>query len=435
MLSSLKKLIPLDFPLRIWYHQMTGYFAALVFGFPARKMIVIGVTGTNGKTTVTHLITQLLSNVHRNVGMASTVGFQIGETYIQNTTHKTTMGRFSLQKMLAGMRDKKCETLVLECSSHALSQGRLNGIPFSTGVFTNLSREHLDYHRTMERYFKEKEKLFKKISNQKKSKKRVIVTNIDDEYGARLLKHDADITIGISLNADNESTETMDVITAKDIKNTPNGLQFTLCYHGQNIPIESPLLGDYNVYNLLLASGVAIAHGVSLDVVKLNLNSFKGILGRLEKVGKTSTDATVYIDYAVTPDSFEVLFRALRPLTIGDLIAVFGACGDRDSGKRPDLGTIAANLCDKVVVTTEEPYTEDPESIIDMIWEGVKETNKELNKNAFRITDREEAIKFALTHAGQGDVIVITGMGDQTSMTVGNKHVHWSDREIIKKYL
>ncbi len=442
MLSRIKKLIPLDFPLRIWFHKFTGYLAALYYGFPARNMNVIGVTGTNGKTTVVHLIAQILTNVNKKVGMASTVGFQIDEKYIQNKTHKTTLGRFQLQKLLSRMKKQGCDVLVLECSSHALSQGRLNGIPFTTAVFTNLTREHLDYHRTMERYFNEKKKLFMKVSsnkasilNSKKGKNRILVVNTDDEYGQRLLSVSSDIVVGASTNDSRISSDAVDMITASDIQVSDNGISFVLNYNGQKIPIDSSLIGDYNVMNLLLASGVAIAHGVSLDVLRLNLNTFAGIPGRLEKVGKTSSQAEVYIDYAVTPDSFELLFESLRKLTTGDLIAVFGSCGDRDAGKRPNLGKIAAEMCDRIIVTNEEPYTEDPEHIIDQIFEGVHQTSKEENKDVFRISDREEAIKFALEHTKKGDIVVVTGIGDQTSMTIGTEHIPWSDREVIQKYL
>ena len=438
MFLKLKKQIPADFFLRIWFHRITGYLAVLRYGFPARKMNVIGVTGTNGKTTVTHLIAQILSNVNKNVGMASTVGFQIGDKYIQNKTHKTTLGRFQLQKLLSQMKKAKCDTLVLEASSHALSQGRLAGIPFSTAVFTNLSREHLDYHRTMERYFNEKKKLFMRVSSSGQGAKRgnrTFVVNIDDEYGNKLLSLDSDKYIGTSVDASKISSEKIDMITADDVNISDKGISFVLQYNGQKIPIQSSLAGEYNVMNFLLAAGVAIAHGVSLDVLRLNLNSFNGIPGRLEKVGKTSTQADVYIDYAVTPDSFELLFSSLRKMTDEKLIAVFGSCGDRDAGKRPELGRIASEMCDKVIITNEEPYTEDPEQIIDQIMEGAQKTSKQINKDIFRIPDREKAIKFALGQADKGDIVVVTGMGDQTSMTIGDKHIPWSDREVIQKYL
>lgn len=436
MLSKIKRLIPPDFFLRLWYHQLTGWLAALRYGFPGKKMTIIGVTGTNGKSTVTQLLTDILVSTNRKVGMASTVNFRIGDKTWQNETHKTTLGRFQLQSLLRKMYKQGVEIVVLEVSSHALSQGRLNGITFDTAVFTNLSREHLDYHRTMDRYFNEKKKLFSRVSNRKKgSVPRTIVTNMDDEYGKRLIDIPVDQMFGITLDKSAESTMKYDVLSARSVNETAEGITFSLQYHGQAMEIHSHVHGVFNVYNLLTVAATAIAHGVSLDVIKYNLNSFDGVPGRLEKVGKTSRGATVFIDYAVTPDSFKVLFDAVRTVTAGRIIAVFGACGDRDKGKRPMLGEVAGNMCDLVIVTNEEPYHEDPTSIIDMIWEGVRKTTHKENITAFRIPEREDAITFAIERAEEGDTIVVSGMGDQTSMMIGDRMVPWSDREIITKYL
>jgi UDP-N-acetylmuramyl-tripeptide synthetase len=371
------------------------------------------------------------------IGMASTVGFRIGDKTWQNETHKTTLGRFYLHKLLRDMHREGVDIVVLEVSSHALAQGRVNGITFDTAIFTNLSREHLDYHRTMERYFNEKKKLFERVSGRRNHAgiPRTIIANLDDTHGKQLFSLPADQKYGITLDEETESTFDVDIIRATNIVESTDGLSFSVKFHGQEFQVKSALTGMFNVYNLLTVAAAGLAHGVALDIIRYNLNSFKGIPGRMEKIGKTSRGALVFIDYAVTPDSFEILYSSARTFTEGRVIAVFGACGDRDKGKRPLMGETAALMCDIVIVTNEEPYFEDPEEIIDMIWEGVAKSDKEENIHAFRISDREEAIRFALSLAEKDDTIIISGMGDQTSMVVKDKKLPWSDRDTIKKYL
>lgn len=402
-------------------------------------MIIIGVTGTNGKTTSVNMVTHILKSSNKKVGMASTVNFQINDKSWTNETHKTTLGRFRLQKLLREMVSQNCEYAVLEVSSHALSQGRLIGIPFDVACFLNLSREHLDYHKTMEQYRLEKGKLFKALTSHKpktikgREIPRISIINLDEEAASYFLSFPADEYCGFTVNEENiRKDERTEIVYGKNIKTSPTFITFDLIHNNFKIPLKINLLGKFNAENALAASTVCLALGISPEIIKLSLEQFENVPGRLEDLN-LGQDFKVLIDYAVTPASFEKVFNELKEVTEGNLISVFGACGDRDKGKRPNLGQIAGKLTDKVIITNEEPYTEKPEDIIDAIGKGVEQTNKEEGRNFWKILDRREAIQFAVNEAKPGDTVVITGMGDQTSMMIGNKMVPWSDREEAKK--
>lgn len=420
MLTFFRKLIPIDHPLRTLYHRIWGLFAAVKYGFPGKKIPYIGVTGTDGKTTTVFLIAQLLSLTGKKVGMTSTVGFRIGDQYWTNKSHKTSMGRFGLQSLLARFVREKCDIAVVECSSHGLYQGRLSGIDFSTAVVTNLSREHLDYHRTMEKY-KEAKGLLCKIVEKSKLTRSLVVCN-DFAEAPYFLSFSAENKITYGETKDS----TLRLLSAKPL---PKGQELTFLYEGSEYVSQTSLEGHFNALNILAALGVLLAQGASVETLIALIPALQSVPGRMEEVTNDSQPYRFFIDYAVTPEALHSLYSTLKPLG-KRLVAILGACGDRDQGKRPEMGAIAAKLCDYVYLTDEEPYTEDPQSIVTMIESGVKTVPNARYEVQY---DRASAIQKAVANAQGGDVIVISGMGDQTSRVVGNSKQSWSDREEVKK--
>lgn len=433
MFTQIKKLIPHHFPLRILYHKCSAIVAALRYGFPAHGMNVIGVTGTDGKTTTSFLVTQLLLLSGKKVGMTTTVGFQILDTYTPNLTHKTTLGRFGLQQMLRKMKDLAVTDVVVEVSSHALDQYRVWGIPFSTGIFTNLSREHLDYHGTMERYFFAKKRLFDMVAGKKEEGNFII--NARDTYAQRLLSTPFVRKILFTqggLPKDLTPEQDWIVFDARNVTSTTFGQSFDLHVGGKVYPSEIGLVGDFNVDNVLAAMAAVFAEGVAVETIIPLLAKLNAVPGRMEEVKSIQGKGRIFIDYAVTPEALTKCYENLRSICKGNLIAVLGACGDRDQGKRPQMGDIATDLCDTVVFTDEESYSEDPREIIRMLVSGVKEHNRD---NYEVVEDRREAIERAISILKKDDVLVITGMGDQRSRIVNEVMEPWSDREVVGELL
>jgi len=465
MLSSL---LPHTHPLRLAYHKMWGIASAVRYGFPSKKMKIIGVTGTDGKTTTVSLIAQLLTLAGKRVGMASTVAFQINEKKWTNESHKTTLGRFGLQKLLRQMADAGCEYAVVEVSSHALMQSRVWGIDFDTVVWTNLSREHLDYHGTMEEYMRAKGKLFENCLKNVKAKKTLGVIYGEcppytDYY--RSFSLDKVIVYGTG----DILEKTMPLLEREELLWFSNlseheSLTFDLFSQGKKYPGEIHLVGSCNVQNALAAIAVVKEEGIALSDIVTFLPQLQSVPGRMEKV-QMGQDFTVIIDYAVTPDALKKCYGMLGSLTKGKLLAVLGACGDRDQGKRAEMGEIAATMCDYLILTDEEPYSEDPKEIIAMLEVGVhsaeqkdlstrhseqsEESVQDMSLTQATIgsepknisyevlLSRRDAIKKALSQAKTGDTVVITGMGDQTSRIIDGKGTResWSDREVVREEL
>ena len=428
MLQTLRKLIRNDSPLRLGYHALMGWSAALLYGFPARKMTCIGITGTDGKTTTTFLTTDLLRGEGIAVGMASTVGICIRDTYMPNKTHKTTMGRLGLQRLLRDMVKAGCTHAVLEVSSHGLMQSRLAGIPFSVAVITNLSREHLDYHRTMENYKRAKGKLFQIMSKQQKGS-RTAVIGADFAEAPYYASFPADTQMFFGFEG-GKARSMGNFLTATMKKVHEGGQDFRIQTQDQEFATSTTLAGDFNVLNILAALGAAQSV-VPLERLVAHIPTLQGVPGRMEEI-RAQDGRRVFIDYAVTPEALTKLYSTLRTMTTGKVIAVLGACGDRDKGKRPEMGAIASKLCDMLFITDEEPYTEDPSSIMAMLEQGAKQTEK---GNYTVIPARGEAIREACALAKPGDIVVVSGMGDQTSRVVGETMIPWSDREEIRKVL
>ncbi|MDP3992915.1 MAG: UDP-N-acetylmuramoyl-L-alanyl-D-glutamate--2,6-diaminopimelate ligase [bacterium] len=427
-----------------FYHLARGVVAATLYGFPGRKLRVIGITGTNGKTTTAHLIASVLQSGGRKVGMCTTVDFQIGEKVIENNLKMTTVSPFLLQKLLSQMVRAGCQDAVIEVTSIGLDQHRLWGIPFQVAVFTNLTHDHLDYHQTMEKYRQAKEELFS-------HRPALSVINIDDPAAEHFLKHSANRTVTYSLKSNAD-------LVGKKIYQRAGGTDFVLLARGHQASISIPMPGEFNVANALAAAGVGLGLGLSLEEVVEGLRVVQPVPGRMEVID-CGQAFTAIVDYAHTPDALQKVYETIKPAVHGKMISVLGATGQRDKTKRPILGALAGQFADYVIVTNEDPYDEDPNTIIDEVAAGVprgrplrgrykvKKASEEEGDLSFkykdngediwwwRVPDRKEAIAKALTMARPQDVVLVTGKGAEKVMAVGDKLVPFSDRQVLEELL
>jgi UDP-N-acetylmuramoyl-L-alanyl-D-glutamate--2,6-diaminopimelate ligase len=424
----MKNLIPRK--LKNLYHMLMALLANVFYGFPSKKLKVIGVTGTNGKTTTIILITKILEEAGLKVAMASTIRFKIGEKEWVNQTKFTTMSSWAIQKFFRSAVDAGCEYMMLETSSHSLDQNRIWGISFRVGIVTNVTREHLDYHKTMERYREIKLKLFRKI--------KVAVVNLDMENPEQFLDCRAEKKYGYTLKDINTRTDAkfffqdVETVLAENIKFDIAGTKF----RARGTEINFHLPGAFNTENALAAICVGLSEGVDLSTIKKALEKIMLIPGRLEPV-ENKRGLNIIIDYAVTPDSLEKLYELIKKIKAtkkgGKIISVFGSCGERDQGKRPLMGKIVSANADCVIVTNEDPYREDPMQIIEEISKGIQ--NKTEDKNFWKILDRREAIKKALRLAESGDFVIVTGKGAEETMAVGREIIPWNDKKVIREVL
>ena len=412
------------------YHWLQAAYAVTRFGQPAKKMLVFGITGTKGKTTSCHLLAAILEQAGLTVGLATTVSFKIGTVEERNDTNMSVTAPYPLQKLLRRMRRANVNAIVLEVTSIALDQHRTLGIPFSYASFTNLAHDHLDYHGDMASYAEAKRLLFKK------KELKAVTANLDDALATSFLDiSKAPKKLGFSrqIKAD---------VFAQSIKELPSGSHFTLLAGQSSVPVKLQLPGLFSISNALCAASLAYAHGLSLETIAKGLESVNSVAGRLELV-PTGRDFQVMVDYAHTPDSLEQLYASLRGSVSGRLIAVLGATGDRDRTKRPIMGAIAGRLCDLVIITDEEPYSESPQSIIEAVAEGVprgrtgarNEPGYGENVWWWKILERKAGIAKALALAKQGDMVVVTGMGAQHFRTIGNQKEPWNDSDVITSLL
>ncbi|WP_414565592.1 MULTISPECIES: UDP-N-acetylmuramoyl-L-alanyl-D-glutamate--2,6-diaminopimelate ligase [unclassified Anabaena] len=389
--------------------QLAGAF----YGYPGQKLKLVGVTGTNGKTTTTHLIEFLLSQVNLPTALMGTLytrwpGFE--ETAIH-----TTPFAVELQQQLAAAVDAGCEFGVMEVSSHALAQGRVLGCTFEVGVFSNLTQDHLDYHSDMEDYFAAKALLF----SPDYLKGRAII-NADDAYGQRLIASLSPERVW-SYSVNDRNTD----LWMSNLSYEPNGVSGRLHTPKGEVAFRSPLVGQYNLENLLAAVGAVLHLGLDLQLVATAISEFPGVPGRMERVQiSPDQDISVIVDYAHTPDSLENLLKAARPFIPGKMICVFGCGGDRDRTKRPKMGKIAADLADVAVVTSDNPRTEDPERILQDVLSGIPD-----NIQPTVICDRATAIRTAILQAKPGDGVLLAGKGHEDYQILGTEKIHFDDRE------
>jgi UDP-N-acetylmuramoyl-L-alanyl-D-glutamate--2,6-diaminopimelate ligase len=397
------------------YHLAQAAVASMFFGFPARQLQVIGVTGTNGKTTTTQFIARILERAGYKAAVASTINFQIGEKQWVNASKFTTLSPWKLQKFLHEAVQAGCDYVVLETSSHALDQNRVWGVPYAIAVITNVTREHLDYHKTMTEYRSAKRKLF--LS----AKQAVINLDMENpEYFNINTKPSALFYSVTNSRAD---------LLAEQIKLNREGVEFMV--NGVSFHLNVP--GLFNVENALAALGVARLLGIDFAIAQAALASIDNVPGRMERVSD-ARGREIFIDYAVTPDAFEKLYATILPFRLPNtqIIHIFGACGERDRGKRPMMGAIASHYADIIILTNEDPYDEDPEQIIDDIEKGVAQKT---DKKYFRISDRREAIHKGLQLARRGDIVLITGKGAEVTLAVRGERLPWDEKQIIEEEL
>lgn len=420
----MKKLIPQK--IKNIYHLLQAVLANIRFGFPSRKLKVIGVTGTDGKTTTTQMITKILEEAGKKVALASTINFKIGQKEWTNLSHFTTLSAFAVQKFIKQAVEKDCEYLVLETSSHSLDQYRVWGIDYKTAVITNITREHLDYHKTMESYRQAKRKLFNNAE--------VAVVNLDMENPEKFLECNAKKILGYSLKKNQNEFQNLDTkpetIVAENIDLEIDKSMFAV--GNQKFTLNIP--GDFNIENALAAISVGVSENIDLEICSRGISKISNIPGRMEYISN-ERGLNILVDFALTPDALKKLYSLLAKIKKPEakIIAVFGACGERDRGKRPIIGEIVSQYADLVIVTNDEPYHEDPMQIIQEIVGGIK--NKKEGENFFIIPDRREAIKKALHLSVSGDVLAITGMGAEESMIVGDKKIPWNDKKVILEEL
>ncbi len=419
MIQWLRKILGPDHPARMAWHHFKGVLAALRYGFPARKLMCIGVTGTDGKTTTTHLIEHLLRSVGLKTAMISTVEYRLLGERTPNLTKKTTLSPFLTQKFLRECVQKGAEFAVIECSSHALHQSRLLGIPFSIGVLTNVTHEHLDYHGSMQAYRDSKMILFRKA--------KIHVLNRADRYFGDFADLPAEQKIIYSLAGGD--------VYARGITLLAEGASFDLCTAEGSVPVRWGMSGAYNVENALAAAGAALALGISLEQIAVALQSFPGVPGRMQRLRHPSGSFEVIVDFALTPAALHKLYTTLRQTAPGRIIGIIGSCGDRDREKRPIMGKIVAENADVVIVTDEEPYSEDPQSIMQAVLQGALQSGKLLNDHIFLIKDRLQAIKQAIAWAKPGDTLVVTGMGDFTTRTMNHGEIPWHEPTVVRTLL
>lgn len=380
------------------YHLFGAIFVNVLYLFPGKKMTVIGVTGTDGKTTTVNLIYHILSENGYSTSMLTSIGAFVGKKEYDTGYHVTTPSALSLQKIFRKAAKAKSKYFVLEVTSHALDQHRIWGILFKVGVLTNISSEHLDYHKTFDHYLKTKEKLLKFAD--------IAVVNRDDSSYTLLSE-------------------------SKNLKEAENWITYGFTESAEvnleNFKFESRrLIGNFNKYNVLAAAAVCKRLGLSDDQIKNAVKTFKMPMGRVDFI--YDEDYAVVIDFAHTSNAFEQLLSALREITTGRIIHVFGSAGERDRAKRPFMGEISSKYSDILFLTSEDPRSEDANKIIDEIAAGIEKKDAKV----FKLVDRRDAIEAAIEMAGKGDLVVITGKAHEKSMTYGKKETHWNEYEVVE---
>ncbi len=388
--------------------------SAAWFSYPAKALKIVGVTGTNGKTSTTYMLKNIIEAAGHKCGLIGTIQNMIGEEIVP--AKNTTPGIYELNELFSKMRDKGCEYVLMEVSSHALDQDRVKGIEFEAAVFTNLTQDHLDYHITMDNYLEAKKKLFRMC--------KTAVINADDAYCEKLM-NGLDCKI-VTYSAENEAATYL----AENTSYRADGLEYDLKTTDKTYQMRVKTGGRFTVYNSMAAAICAKELGFDLEAASKALAEMAGVKGRAE-VYPTGRDFTIIIDYAHTPDGLENILRAFHGCKRGRLVALFGCGGDRDRAKRPIMGRVACDFADYVIVTSDNPRSEEPALIIEDILEGVKGTSTLYTV----IENRGEAIKFAIENAQKDDIIVLAGKGHETYQILKNETIHFDEREVIAQVL
>lgn len=427
--------------------------ANVVFGFPSRKLRVIGITGTTGKTTTIHLTAVALRSAGYTVGMVSSIRIQIGSKVEKNESGLTSLGPWQLQKLLAKMVASGCHYAVIEVSSHALDQCRFWGVDFDVAAITNLSRDHLDYHHTLEDYAEAKRRLFKAVAKRRLKKikgeyvPRVLIASLDDEKTRVFLDEEADFRFGMSLLDSRIPTpKRTEPILLYAMRVLPDRTTAMILARGHNCLLYLKLAGAFNVRNALLAISVGVSQNIPVERISRELYNVEAIPGRFEKID-LGQPFQVIIDYAVTEAALETLYATISTMNARKIFAIFGACGNRDRGKRAGMAAIVAHHADVTFLTNEDPFTEDPEQIFAELEKGlvqggaVRVDLEKLNNIApgqhvyVKIADRKEAIAAAIAAAQVSDIVVATGKGAEETMRFKDKTIPWNERQIFEEQI
>ncbi|HET8580591.1 MAG TPA: UDP-N-acetylmuramoyl-L-alanyl-D-glutamate--2,6-diaminopimelate ligase [Nitrospiraceae bacterium] len=404
-----------------------GLLASRLHHDPSLRLAMVGVTGTNGKTTITYLCKAVLEKAGRRVGIIGTVAYQIGSERL-NASH-TTPNAVELQALLARMVSTGLDTAVMEVSSHALALDRIAGCEFDMAIYTNLTQDHLDFHSDMEDYFKAKLCLFtslRPVGNKPRPKRAII--NVDDPRGGRVCEASPVPYWTYSIRSRSD-------IRAVDVRLSLAGTSFTALTPAGRFSVESPLVGEHNVYNILAAIGVGLQEGLSPDVIRAGIHSVANVPGRFERV-EAGQDFTVVVDYAHTEDALVRLLGTAQALKTGRIITVFGCGGDRDRAKRPKMGRAAAEQSDLVILTSDNPRSEDPMAILREVEAGVREVHDPTDPARVRykvIADRRQAIETAVREAKRGDMVLIAGKGHEDYQVIGANRLHFDDCEVARE--
>ncbi len=391
-----------------------GRLASAFYGNPSARMKVTGITGTNGKTTTTYLIESVLKEAECVPGVIGTVNYRYKDIVVP-ATH-TTPAPLELQSLLSEMVDAGVDQVVMEVSSHALDQDRTAGIHFHSAIFTNITQDHLDYHKTIEQYFQSKTKLFRGLETGA-----FAVINNDDPFGHPLKSMTKAHVVTYALNSKAD-------VTARDIVYHSSHTAFLVLTPLGPEVVRSKLIGRHNVYNMLAAIAWGVQEGVPLKKISAGIENFKTVPGRLERVFSRAP-FSIFVDYAHTEDALKNCIETLRLLTVGRVIVVFGCGGERDTTKRPKMGNVVTHLADYAVITTDNPRSEDPQTIIDDIVQGI------LSRNYSVIPDRHTAIVEALSMARPGDIVLVAGKGHENYQIIKDKREYFDDREEIRACL
>lgn len=402
------------------YRKSRAKIISARFGNPARDLRVIAVTGTNGKTTTVNFLNEILKEAGYRTAMFSTANIEIAGEQTVNDTNSTTATVARLQKFFRDAKKADVEFALIEATSHALDQYKFEGVPIEMAIMTNLTQDHLDYHKTMENYAAAKAKLFEMNPN-------FVVLNADDEwfdYFNNFATESQKITYGEGESAD---------VKIENFKLYKKGSEAKLRIDNNvELEIATNLPGEFNIYNMTAAAAGAYLLGISLKDIQEGIANLEGVSGRFEYATPGLPFDTI-VDYAHTPDALEKLLKSAKEISKNRTILVFGACGDRDREKRPIMGKIAQDLADRIIITDEENYTEDATQIREEIISGISKKNDKLPANIQEIPDRKEAIRKALQIAGKGDIVLITGLGHEVYRVIDGEKTPWNDTQIVRE--
>ena len=402
------------------YRKSRAKIISARYGNPARDLSVIAVTGTNGKTTTVNFLNEILKEAGYRTAMFSTANIEIADEQTVNDTNSTTATVARLQKFFRDAKKADVEFALIEATSHALDQYKFEGVPIEMAIMTNLTQDHLDYHKTMENYAAAKAKLFEMNPN-------LVVLNADDEwfdYFNNFATESQKITYGEGESAD---------VKIEKFKLYKKGSEANLRIDNNvELEIATNLPGEFNIYNMTAAAAGAYLLGISLKDIQEGIANLEGVSGRFEYATPGLPFDTI-VDYAHTPDALEKLLKSAKEISKNRTILVFGACGDRDREKRPIMGKIAQDLADRIIITDEENYTEDATQIREEIISGISKKNDKLPANIQEIPDRKEAIRKALQIAGKGDIVLITGLGHEVYRVIDGEKTPWNDTQIVRE--